>query len=215
MFNTYCKATLLFLFTVALVGCGSREADEAKKLGFVNVDEMKALHAKGWHTKQQYEKDLVVLEKKIAEERIAAEAKIAEEKRAAAEKCKSDPSECLAQTKKQIVAKLDQLAWKVPIEFACSSIQTFPNGQSADLGRGAGYDGSKAELQTRRLTAHGMSAQGWNQPPHSFRRCTSVHKTIKIGGFGYDKAIEAILFDIDGSDGLYSATNIKDLMELR
>lgn len=56
MLKTYCKTILIAIFAVALFGCGG-EADEAKKLGFASVDEMKEIHAKGWHTKQQYDAD--------------------------------------------------------------------------------------------------------------------------------------------------------------
>lgn len=41
---------------VVLNGC-SGEADEAKKLGFASVEEMKEIHAKGWHTKQRHVED--------------------------------------------------------------------------------------------------------------------------------------------------------------
>jgi hypothetical protein len=56
MFKTYCKTVLISICTFVLFGC-SGEADEAKKLGFGSVDEMKEAHAKGWHTQQQYYKD--------------------------------------------------------------------------------------------------------------------------------------------------------------
>lgn len=56
MFNIYFKTVLIAILTAVLFGCGG-ETDEAKKLGFASVDEMKAAHAKGWHTQQQYYKD--------------------------------------------------------------------------------------------------------------------------------------------------------------
>jgi hypothetical protein len=56
MFNTYCRTWLIAILTAVLFGCGG-EADEAKKLGFASLDEMKEAHAKGWHTQQQYYKD--------------------------------------------------------------------------------------------------------------------------------------------------------------
>jgi hypothetical protein len=56
MFITHCKTILIAIFAVVLFGCGG-DADEAKKLGFASVDEMKEAHAKGWHTQQQYYKD--------------------------------------------------------------------------------------------------------------------------------------------------------------
>jgi hypothetical protein len=72
MFKTSCKTILIALFAVVLFGCGG-ESDEAKKLGFASVDEMKEAHAKGWHTKQKYEEDKLVIEQRIAEEKRAAE----------------------------------------------------------------------------------------------------------------------------------------------
>ena len=39
----------------ALLGCG--EDEEAKKLGFSSVSEMKEIQAKGWHTIQRYDED--------------------------------------------------------------------------------------------------------------------------------------------------------------
>jgi hypothetical protein len=63
MFITHCKTILIAIFAVVLFGCGG-DADEAKKLGFASVDEMKEAHAKGWHTQQQYYKDNPELAKK-------------------------------------------------------------------------------------------------------------------------------------------------------
>ena len=56
MSNIFIKSTIVAILTVTLFGCGG-EADEAKKLGFSSVEEMKEAHAKGWHTQQQYYKD--------------------------------------------------------------------------------------------------------------------------------------------------------------
>lgn len=53
--NTAMTAIALAMLAV-LNGC-SGEAEEAKKLGFASVEEMKEIHAKGWHTKDQYLKD--------------------------------------------------------------------------------------------------------------------------------------------------------------
>lgn len=46
----------LIAATLVVVACGG-EADEAKKLGFASVAEMKEIHSKGWHTKERYEDD--------------------------------------------------------------------------------------------------------------------------------------------------------------
>ena len=69
MFKTYCKTIPIAIFTVVLFGCGG-EADEAKKLGFASVDEMKEAHAKGWHTQQQYHKDNPDIERKAEQKDI-------------------------------------------------------------------------------------------------------------------------------------------------
>lgn len=52
MLKTYFSAILLALLTAC-----SGESGEAKKLGFASVDEMKEVHAQGWHTKDRYEED--------------------------------------------------------------------------------------------------------------------------------------------------------------
>jgi hypothetical protein len=51
------KLAAAIILTVLISACGGGEADEAKKLGFASVDEMKDIHAKGWHTKARYEED--------------------------------------------------------------------------------------------------------------------------------------------------------------
>ena len=50
------KAVVIAILVAGLFGCGG-EADEAKKLGFASVEEMKEVQAKGWHTKQKYVED--------------------------------------------------------------------------------------------------------------------------------------------------------------
>jgi len=56
MSNKLTKKTLLLLVVVTLFGC-SEETNEAKKLGFSNVAEMKEAQAKGWHTQKKYYED--------------------------------------------------------------------------------------------------------------------------------------------------------------
>jgi hypothetical protein len=51
------KLAAAIILTVLISACGGGEADEAKKLGFASVDEMKDIHAKGWHTKARYDED--------------------------------------------------------------------------------------------------------------------------------------------------------------
>lgn len=54
----YYKFNLLatILASSFLFGCGS-ESEEAKKLGFASAEEMKEVHARGWHTLARYEED--------------------------------------------------------------------------------------------------------------------------------------------------------------
>jgi len=72
---------LVFGFIVLSVSAffmfGKADSDEAKKLGFASVSEMKDIHAKGWHTMQRYDEDRAkaggyasVAEMKEAEEAI-------------------------------------------------------------------------------------------------------------------------------------------------
>ncbi len=69
----------------ALNGCGNGEADEAKKLGFSSVEEMKEAHSKGWHTQQQYYKDNPDVALKATERKASAmKAKATEKKDLAA-----------------------------------------------------------------------------------------------------------------------------------
>ena len=56
MSNIFIESAVVAILTVTLFGCGG-EADEAKKLGFANVEEMKEVQAKGWHTKERFEED--------------------------------------------------------------------------------------------------------------------------------------------------------------
>jgi len=95
MFSTYCKTVFIIILAAVLFGC-SGEADEAKKLGFASVDEMKEAHAKGWHTKERYEEDAArqkgfgsvaemkaaIAKKKEEEEKAILQRKLAVEKRA-------------------------------------------------------------------------------------------------------------------------------------
>ena len=50
------KIYFAVILLALLAACGG-ESGEAKKLGFASVDEMKEIHAQGWHTKYQYEED--------------------------------------------------------------------------------------------------------------------------------------------------------------
>ena len=76
--KTYNSATTAIALAMLMVlsGC-SGEADEAKKLGFSSVEEMKEIHAKGWHTKERYEADSA----KSAGFTSVAEWKISEKKK--------------------------------------------------------------------------------------------------------------------------------------
>lgn len=88
----FIKNALAVMVVSILFGCNG-EADEAKKLGFTNVDEMRNIQAKGWHSKERFDEDEAKLAgynsvvdmknaiaaKKIEEENIKA-AKIVEEK---------------------------------------------------------------------------------------------------------------------------------------
>jgi len=56
MSNKLAKKTLLLLVAVTLFGC-NEEANEAKKLGFSSVVEMKEAQTKGWHTQKKYYED--------------------------------------------------------------------------------------------------------------------------------------------------------------
>lgn len=44
------------------------ETEEAKKLGFDSVEEMRQIHAKGWHTKERYEIDQAIMRAKEEED---------------------------------------------------------------------------------------------------------------------------------------------------
>lgn len=50
------KIGLAIYSIFALTACDG-ESSEAKRLGFSSVDEMKEIHANGWHTKKRYEED--------------------------------------------------------------------------------------------------------------------------------------------------------------
>lgn len=79
------KLTLISVIaaTFSVYGCGNGEADEAKKLGFASVDEMKQIHAKGWHTKARYDEDEAIKQgyKSVAEMRAEIEKKKADEEK--------------------------------------------------------------------------------------------------------------------------------------
>lgn len=53
---TFLKKAIAVIVVFQLFGC-SGDADEAKKLGFSSVDEMRQIQAKGWHTQTKYEED--------------------------------------------------------------------------------------------------------------------------------------------------------------
>lgn len=55
-FVSLCRV-LVISFAMTIVGC-SGQTDEAKKLGFSSLEEMKEIHGKGWHTKDRFEEDL-------------------------------------------------------------------------------------------------------------------------------------------------------------
>lgn len=48
---------LLMVFIVSATGCENQAQEEASRLGFSNIDEMKKIQAEGWHTKLRYEID--------------------------------------------------------------------------------------------------------------------------------------------------------------
>lgn len=50
-----CSSVILLVLLTACSG----ESDEAKKLGFASIDEMKEIHAQGWHTKNRFEGDFL------------------------------------------------------------------------------------------------------------------------------------------------------------
>jgi hypothetical protein len=70
MFNENYKKLCIAVLMATLFGCGS-EADEAKKLGFASVDEMKEAHTKGWHTQQKYYADNPDIARKAQENKTA------------------------------------------------------------------------------------------------------------------------------------------------
>lgn len=75
------KYLLICILPILMVACG--EEEEAKKLGFSNAREMRTIHTMGWHTKKQYDVDIVdvALAKQIEQEKInAAEAEKIREK---------------------------------------------------------------------------------------------------------------------------------------
>ena len=121
----YIKSLAVSFVTLALLGCG--EEEEAKKIGFSSVIEMKEIQAKGWHTMQRYDEDRAKASgfASVAEMRKAEETKrkeeeaikkekelAAERQREAAERlanaekyCKKDWKDCL--TPKMMVDNYD------------------------------------------------------------------------------------------------------------
>lgn len=72
--NNFLKIITSFALMTLLYGC-SGEADEAKKLGFSSVEEMKEIHAKGWHTKEKYEEDIETYNLELSEGKPVSEKK--------------------------------------------------------------------------------------------------------------------------------------------
>ena len=60
------------LIFLALGGCSS-EVDEAKRLGFSNVEEMTKIQAQGWHTKTQYDQDKQIVSPQLAADKTNEE----------------------------------------------------------------------------------------------------------------------------------------------
>lgn len=141
MFNISRKTIAMALFAVLLLGCG-READEAKKLGFASVEEMKEIQAKGWHTKEKFEEDADAKRKGYAsgtEMKKALAMKKAEEEKvrlAEEEKEKERARYAEAQRKRQeeqmqaeILRKKNM---KYTILFVCMDM--YKNGMDQQLG---------------------------------------------------------------------------------
>ncbi|WP_143541653.1 hypothetical protein [Rhodoferax fermentans] len=80
---TWLNKTLAVITALVLLGC-SGEADEAQKLGFSSVPEMKEVQAKGWHTQQKYYEDNPQIAKDAEERRLTVEREAAESKAAEA-----------------------------------------------------------------------------------------------------------------------------------
>jgi hypothetical protein len=57
----------LLLLPIAILGCNA-EDQEAHKLGFESVEQMKQVHAKGWHTRKKYEEDNGIKNSETVEE---------------------------------------------------------------------------------------------------------------------------------------------------
>ena len=58
MTESKCSTIALSIFALCFIAACSGDSNEAKKLGFASVAEMKEIHAKGWHTKQKYDEDM-------------------------------------------------------------------------------------------------------------------------------------------------------------
>jgi hypothetical protein len=97
------KIALVSVSMIIFVGCA--EDDEAKELGFNNANEMKEIHAKGWHTKQRYNEDRAkaagfssVAEMKNAEEAKRKEEEVRRKEQELAAQRESETAERLANT---------------------------------------------------------------------------------------------------------------------
>ena len=59
MINKLMKILFVFLAFFVLSACDPAE-DEAKKLGFNDVQDMRSIQVQGWHTKEKYYEDTYV-----------------------------------------------------------------------------------------------------------------------------------------------------------
>jgi flagellar biosynthesis GTPase FlhF len=141
MFKISRKTIAMTIFAVLLFGCG-READEAKKLGFASVDEMKEAHTKGWHTKEKFEEDADAKRKGYASgtemKKAIAKKKEDEEKLRLAEEEKEKERSKYAEAQRrkqeeQMQAEiLRKKNMKYTILFVCMDI--YKNGMDQQLG---------------------------------------------------------------------------------
>lgn len=83
--NKFSSITLLIICVLSVAACGPNDND-ARKLGFENLDKMKELQARGFNTQKDYDDHLNAL--KLAAEKAAAEKAVAE--KAAAEKAAAE-----------------------------------------------------------------------------------------------------------------------------
>ena len=141
MSNIFIKSTIVAILTVTLFGCGG-EADEAKKLGFASVEEMKEAHAKGWHTQQQYFKDNPDLA-------LRAE----EKKQQSASKESSQVSTAKVETPKKAQSAVEKgtefvLAWNNDEFVECAAATT----AALAFGINNGHDISQISLYSQTLS---------------------------------------------------------------